>query len=345
MDNTNNSNNNNNNQPQFWDFVRSFDPNGYQRPGAGVDHSNTGPQFPDFPFDDARSGPAFGPWGGPWAGAWGGHMGGHRRGQGRSGHPHHRDEHHEHEESGGEDSHAEETADTDPTMRNSPDVGGAHPPPPPPPQDPFHPHPPPFPHGHHHHGPPPPFGRGRGRHGRGGRRHHPPPPAYNGPFDFRPLMHALSTHPFAHAWRNYAQQYRSGATSDAPQQEGQTQPQQDDAFVPPVDVFSTEKSYVLHVALPGVTKEDIDVSWDGDKVRISGVAYRPGNEEFLNTLVSSERKIGMFERSVKLPPPGSSDNEDVDGYGITAKMENGILVVTVPKAEKDWTEVHKVEIE
>ncbi|KAI3333571.1 HSP20-like chaperone [Ustulina deusta] len=355
MDNTsNNNNNNNNNHPQapFWDFARSFDPNGHQRTGSGVDHSTTGPQFPEgAPFAAAAFGPWGASWGGPWPGSWGGQMGGHRGRRGHSGHRDHRDGHHWRDESGDEDSHADETPETD-TMRNTPQDGGAHPPPPPPPppQDPFHPPPPPPPpsHGHHPHGPPPPFGppRGRGgRWGRGGRRHRPPPPAYNSPFDFRPLMHALSAHPFAHAWRNYADQYRAGAASAAPQQEGQTQEQQDDAFVPPVDVFSTEKTYVLHVALPGASKEDIGVSWDGDKVNIAGVVYRPGNEEFLSTLVSSERKVGMFERSIKLPPPGSSDNEDVDGYGIAAKMENGILIVTVPKAEKDWTEVHKVEIE
>ncbi|KAI1155508.1 HSP20-like chaperone [Nemania diffusa] len=339
MDNSSNNSNNNHPQAPFWDFAQSFNPNGYQRPGSGVDHSNAAPQFPEgFPFDR----PGFGwggPWGGPWGGNWGKHMGGHR---GRFGHPGHR---HYRDDSGEEDSHAEETADTE-TMKNTPEDGGAHPPPPPP-QDPFHPPPPPHGHGHHHHGPPPPFGPrgGRGRCGRGGRRHHGPPPAYSGPFDVRPLMHALSAHPFAHAWRHYADQYRNGATDAAPQQEGQTQQQQDIAFVPPVDVFSTEKSYVLHVALPGAIKEDIGVSWDGEKVNISGVVHRPGNEEFLSTLASSERRVGMFERAIKLPPHGSSDNEDVDGYGITAKMENGILIVTVPKAEKDWTEVHKVEIE
>ncbi|KAI0474850.1 HSP20-like chaperone [Xylaria cf. heliscus] len=371
MDNSNNNNNNNNPQALFWDFVRSFDPNGGQRPGPGVDHSNPGPQFPEgFPFDATHFGPSFGSWrgswGGPWGGPWGGHMGGHRGRRGHSAHHHHHDRQYENDDSGDEDSHGEETVDTDTTMRNTPEAGGAHPPPPPPPHDPFHPpppsqdpfhppppphdpfHQPPPPHGHHPHGPPPPFGppRGRGgRCGRGGRRHRPPPPAYSGPFDFRPLMHALSAHPFAHAWRNYADQYRARGADATAQQEGQTQEKQDGAFVPPVDVFSTEKAYVLHVAVPGVAKENVDVSWDGDKVRITGVVHRPGDEEFLSGLVSSERKVGMFERSIKLPPPGSSDNEDVDGFGITAKMENGILIVTVPKAEKDWTEVHKVEIE
>jgi HSP20 family protein len=161
-------------------------------------------------------------------------------------------------------------------------------------------------------------------------------------------MQAFSSHPFAQIVRDYYTNpsARDGPTGTSPQQEGQTSDQQEgDVFVPPVDIFNTEKAYVLHVALPGAAKEDIGVNWDGEKINIAGVVYRPGNEEFLNTLALSERKVGMFERSIKLPPAGSSDNEDVDGYGITAKMENGILVVTVPKAEKDWTEVHKVDIE
>jgi HSP20 family protein len=159
-------------------------------------------------------------------------------------------------------------------------------------------------------------------------------------------MPAFANHPFVRAMRDYMDTARDGAS---PQQEGQTQDQQqqqqDNIFVPPVDIFSTEKAYVLHVALPGAAKEDIGVNWDGGKLNIAGVVHRPGKEEFLSTLASGERKVGMFERSIQLPPVGSADNEDVDGYGITAKMENGILVVTVPKAEKDWTEVHKVDIE
>ncbi|KAI8632553.1 HSP20-like chaperone [Xylariaceae sp. FL1651] len=333
----NHNNNHNNPQAPFWDFVRSFEPNGQQRPGVGVDHSNNGPQFPEgFPFNAA----GFGPWGNPWAGAWAGPWG--RRGRhGPFGHRHHYGRH----DSGDEDSRPEETAAETETMRDNPEEGGDHPPPPPH-EGPTHSHP--HPHPHHHHGPPPAFGPQRrrgGRCGRGGR--HAPPPAYSGPFDMRPLMHAFSTHPFAQVIRDYVDQSRAGATGTSPQQqqEGQAPAQQDGVFVPPVDIFSTEKAYVLHVALPGASKEDIGVSWDGDKVNIAGVVYRPGNEEFLSTLALSERKVGMFERSIKLPPVGSDDGEDVDGYGITAKMENGILVVTVPKVEKEWTEIHKVDIE
>ncbi|KAI1419555.1 HSP20-like chaperone [Xylaria sp. FL1777] len=317
--NNNNHNNNGNNHPfGSWDWDWGQSAEDYQQSGP------TNAQFPNgFPFNAA----GFAPWSGPH---W------YQGRRGASGNRHTGAGDHTHEGTGDEETHVEEAAETDTATKNSHEHGSTHPPPPPPPP----------PHSHHHHGP---FGLPRGRGGRcrrgGGRHHHPPPPHYNGPFDFGPLMHALSAHPLAHAWRNYAHQSRDGAASHAPQDEGQTQQQQDSAFSPPIDIFSDEKAYVLHVALPGVAKEDVSVNWNGHTINISGVAYRPGSEEFLNTLVSGERNVGMFERKIKLPPPGSNDNEDVDGYGITAKMENGILIVTVPKTEKDWTEVHKVEIE
>lgn len=137
------------------------------------------------------------------------------------------------------------------------------------------------------------------------------------------------------------------ATNGSPNEQ-QDEAHGEDKFVPPVDIFNTENTYVLHFALPGASKEDIGVHWDSEKssVMVAGVVYRPGNEELLQSMVSNERKVGMFERSIELPPAGSDKKEEVDGFGITAKMENGILVITVPKVEKDsWTEIHKIDVD
>ncbi|KAI8962703.1 HSP20-like chaperone [Daldinia sp. FL1419] len=346
-----NSNNNNNNQVPFWEFMQSFGPHGAGGSGVGIDHAGFGPQFPlGFPFDTTQSSP----WGssgwGRWTSPWGAH-GGH----GRDSHERHRDT----PEDGKEEDHSDhEMESSSDTQRGTPDESttGEVPPPPPPPPGAFPDHPPPpfgaFPHPH---GPPPPgapnrpFHRGRphpfcphrgrgGRYSRGGRNGSHGPPAYSGPWDFRPLMHAFATHPFAQTFRECMDQARGGFP-------GESNDHQGDAFVPPVDVFDTEKAYVLHVSLPGALKEDIGVNWDGEKVNIAGVVHRPGDEEFLRSLASNERKVGMFERSIKLPPPGSNEKEDIDGLGITAKMENGILIVTVPKTEKEWISVHKVDIE
>lgn len=159
-------------------------------------------------------------------------------------------------------------------------------------------------------------------------------------------MHAFASHPFAQAMQQAAGQ---GAQTrpDAQAARGDQDGEDENTFTPPVDVFNTEKTYVLHIALPGAVKEDVGVNWDPEQsvLNVAGVVYRPGTEEFLQSLASSERKVGMFERSIKLPPAGFGEKEDVDGFSITAKMENGILIVTVPKAEKEWEEVHKIDVD
>ncbi|KAF4610350.1 hypothetical protein G7Y89_g15769 [Cudoniella acicularis] len=158
-------------------------------------------------------------------------------------------------------------------------------------------------------------------------------------------MAALSTHPLAQTFRNYAEQ-----AGWNPQQSGEAFGPEDidaeNSFIPPVDIFSTEKQFVLHVALPGAKKEDVGVNWDEEKgmLNLAGVVYRQGDEEFLKTLSQSERKVGVFERTIKLPP-GNGEKEEVDGDNITAKLENGVLIVSVPKVEKEWTEVKKVDVE
>ncbi|KAI1213935.1 HSP20-like chaperone [Annulohypoxylon truncatum] len=353
-----NANNNNNNQvPPFWEYMQSFGPHAAMRAGAGVDHANTGPSFgPGFPFHNAQSWPGHEwarsgePWNG-WHGFHGWHGGRHGGRHGRHGFQNYRDgptsdrEENEHDNDNDDDDEMESAPET---MRNTPDesVNSEAPPAPPsgaPNQPPHPPHP--FHHGprafggHHRGGRGGRFGRRGGRRGPHPHSHsHSPPPHYNGPWDFRPLMHAFATHPFAEAFRDYMDQARGGFS-------GESNEQQEVAFVPPVDVFNTDKAYILHVSLPGAKKEDVGVSWDGEKVNIAGVVHRPGDEEFISCLTSSERKVGMFERSIKLPPPGSNEKEEVDGIGITAKMENGILIVTVPKTEKEWTQIHKVEIQ
>lgn len=115
-------------------------------------------------------------------------------------------------------------------------------------------------------------------------------------------------------------------------------------FTPEADVFDTEDAYIVHVSLPGAKKEDVGVNWDNDKseLSIAGVIYRPGEEEFLKTLALDERKVGVFERKVKL---GTKEKPAaVDDENIGAKMEDGILRVTIPKTE-GFVDIKKVDIE
>ena len=116
-------------------------------------------------------------------------------------------------------------------------------------------------------------------------------------------------------------------------------------FTPPSDVFDTENAYIIHISLPGAKKEDVGVNWNADKSELSvaGVIYRPGDEEFLKTLALDERQVGVFERKVRLGSRARPAMVDVDD--ISARMEDGILIITVPKTDAEYVEIKKVDIE
>lgn len=164
----------------------------------------------------------------------------------------------------------------------------------------------------------------------------------------------LANHPLAKNVREYLQRAQDGGREGPGGDLRSGSSMADGAsFTPPLDLFEQKDGWVLHVAVPGAKKEDVGVSWDADRavLSVSGVVHRPGDEEFLRGLVSGERSTGLFSREVKLPPSAGgrqqqeSSKEEVDADGIEAKMEDGILIVTVPKVEKGWTEVKKVDIQ
>ncbi|KAL8721447.1 MAG: hypothetical protein Q9225_001859 [Loekoesia sp. 1 TL-2023] len=210
-------------------------------------------------------------------------------------------------------------------------------PPPPPPPEADHPHPPHSPHNHPF-GPGFPFGRrhngGRGgRCGPGGRCGGGPFPTWGGwggnDLDLNKIAEFFASH-FNTGEADPNNGSRDGASKD---------------FSPPADVFDTEENYIIHVSLPGAKKEDVGVNWDADKSELSvaGVIYRPGDEDFLKTLALDERQVGVFERKVRLGSRATPAAVDEDG--MSAKMEDGVLIVTIPKRDAGYVEVKKVDIE
>lgn len=98
------------------------------------------------------------------------------------------------------------------------------------------------------------------------------------------------------------------------------------SFVPRVDVLENEKSYEVHVAVPGMNKEDFKVDLNEGVLTVSG--ERKFTRENKNGDVHTvETQYGTFSRSFRIP-------EDVDGSKISARYNNGILEVNIPKDEK-----------
>ena len=98
------------------------------------------------------------------------------------------------------------------------------------------------------------------------------------------------------------------------------------SFVPRVDILEEEKSFEIHVAVPGMNKDDFKIDLNDNYLTISG-ERKNSREKKENNFHSVEIQYGTFSRSFTLP-------ENVDANGISAKYVNGILEVSIPKDEK-----------
>jgi len=115
-------------------------------------------------------------------------------------------------------------------------------------------------------------------------------------------------------------------------------------FTPRADVFDLPTDYLVHVSLPGAQKPDISVDFDAEDnvLHLAGVVYRPHiSEELHDALVVNERtrEVGVFERNVRLGTSEKPAHVEVDA--ITAKLEDGILVVRIPKVQVDPEKLKK----
>ena len=96
--------------------------------------------------------------------------------------------------------------------------------------------------------------------------------------------------------------------------------------LPLVDMYQTDNEVVVKATLPGVKPEDLHITVTGDVLTIKGEVK--GEEEVKNaTYHLRERRYGTFARSIPLPVPVVADKAK-------AEFENGILTLTLPKAEE-----------
>jgi HSP20 family protein len=90
-----------------------------------------------------------------------------------------------------------------------------------------------------------------------------------------------------------------------------------------LDLKEAEKAYTVHAEIPGVRKEDIEVSIEGNLVTIRAEVRRE-KEEKGETMLRSERYCGAVARSFTLAT-------DVDEKTATAKYADGVLELMLPK--------------
>jgi HSP20 family protein len=100
-----------------------------------------------------------------------------------------------------------------------------------------------------------------------------------------------------------------------------------ESWLPAVDVFDTKDAVVLKAELAGMNPDDIQIEVEDNVLTIKGerkFEEKVDDERYYRI----ERRFGSFQRSLALPQGVKADE-------ITATYEDGILTVTVPKAEEE----------
>ena len=110
------------------------------------------------------------------------------------------------------------------------------------------------------------------------------------------------------------------------------------ATCPAINVLETPDAYQLELAAPGMTKADFDIHLDeeGDLV-IKMEKKQDANEQKKGHYVRREFSYTKFQQTMLLP-------EDTDREAISAKVENGVLLVNMPKLKKVEIEKAKKQI-
>ncbi len=95
---------------------------------------------------------------------------------------------------------------------------------------------------------------------------------------------------------------------------------------PAVDLYQTDKEVVVRASLPGLKAEDVQISVTGDLLTLRG-EFKEKEEKKEKAYHLREQRYGSFERTIGLPTQVLADKAK-------AEFEDGVLTVTLPKAEE-----------
>ncbi len=101
----------------------------------------------------------------------------------------------------------------------------------------------------------------------------------------------------------------------------------------PLDVSETKDAIIVRASLPGLKPQDVDITMEGSKLTVRGESKAPAEE---GTYLLQERRYGPFARSLELGTSVQPENAE-------ATFKNGVLTLTIPKAEEAKPRVIRVK--
>lgn len=97
-----------------------------------------------------------------------------------------------------------------------------------------------------------------------------------------------------------------------------------------MDVTRTDDMYTVNVEVPGIARDDIHVTIDGNQVTVSGEVRKEKEEKKGEEVIRSERYYGAVSRSFTLP-------QEIDESKVVARSSDGVLTLTLPVKAKAST--------
>jgi HSP20 family protein len=97
-----------------------------------------------------------------------------------------------------------------------------------------------------------------------------------------------------------------------------------EALAPDVNIYETKEGYILEAEMPGVNKEGLEITLDDNELTIVG--HRTANP-LLGAALFKESRDADYRRVFELDPA-------IDKSKVNAKMEQGVLMLTLPKSER-----------
>jgi len=107
-------------------------------------------------------------------------------------------------------------------------------------------------------------------------------------------------------------------------------------LVPPVDIYETENEYVIKAEMPGVKKDELEITLEKDELEINGKLN--GNMPDEKNLKYSEFKLFNYHRKFNV-------GDTIDRNALKASLENGILTLNLPKKEEIKPKKIEIKVE
>ena len=118
---------------------------------------------------------------------------------------------------------------------------------------------------------------------------------------------------------------REGREPSTGREGGVQQQAQQPFMIPPVDVFENEHGITLLADMPGVSRDNLGVRVDGDNLTIEATAASASPENM--ELIYGEARYAAYRRQFTL-------SRELDTSRIEAQLKDGVLQLTIPKAEE-----------